>query len=44
VKGNANERAVYVEMPRNYNVDAKGAKEVKIRSKGYEKQHAIHDC
>jgi hypothetical protein len=29
---------VYFEMPRDYTVDAKGAKEVKIRSTGYEKQ------
>jgi hypothetical protein len=27
-----------VDMPRNYDVDAKGAREVKIRSRGYEGQ------
>jgi hypothetical protein len=36
--GNADETAVYFNMPPNYTVDAKSAKEVKIRSIGYEKQ------
>jgi hypothetical protein len=35
----ADETEVYFDMPRNYTVDAKGAKEVKIRSTGYERQH-----
>jgi hypothetical protein len=32
--GNSDEMAMYFNMPRNYNVDVKGAKEVKIRSSG----------
>jgi hypothetical protein len=36
--GNAGEMAVYFGMPQNYTVDAKCAKEIKIRSTGYEKQ------
>jgi hypothetical protein len=31
---------MYFDVLRNYAVDAKGAKEIKIRSAGYEKQHA----
>jgi hypothetical protein len=31
-------------MPQNYTVCAKGAKEVKIRSTGYEKQHIKVIC
>jgi hypothetical protein len=40
-KGNADETAIYFDMPRNYTVDAKGAKEVKIISTGYEKQRVM---
>jgi hypothetical protein len=36
--GNTDETAVYYDMPRNYTVDAEGAKYVKIRSTSYEKQ------
>jgi hypothetical protein len=32
--GNVDEMAMYFNIPRNYNADAKGAKEVKIRSSG----------
>lgn len=35
--GNADETPVYFDMPRNYTVNVKGAKEVKLRSTGYEK-------
>jgi hypothetical protein len=35
--GNADEMAVYFEMPQNYTADDKGAKEVKIRNTGYKK-------
>lgn len=36
--GNADETPVFFDMPRNYTVNMKGAKEVKIMSAGYEKQ------
>jgi hypothetical protein len=36
--GNADEVAVYLDMPRNYTAVAEVASEVKIRSTSYEKQ------
>jgi hypothetical protein len=39
--GNADNITVYFDMPHNDTVDAKGAREVKIRSTGYEKQRVM---
>jgi hypothetical protein len=40
-KRNANETAVYFDMPRNYAPDAKGANEGEITSKGCERQYPM---
>jgi hypothetical protein len=36
--------AVYFDIPRNYSGGAKSAKEVKMRSRGYEKQRVTVKC
>jgi hypothetical protein len=36
--GNANETSIWFDMPHNYTIADKGAKEVPIKTSGYEKQ------
>jgi hypothetical protein len=45
--GNADETTVYFDMPRNYTVDAKGAKEVKLEAqvmKAACNSDDLHNC
>jgi hypothetical protein len=39
--GNVDKMVVYFDMPRNYTIDGKGAKEVKIKMTEYEKWHVM---